>query len=151
MPLVMTAWPVLALLLPALVLALALWALARGDRRAVLQLLALVACYLIGALLMEFSAFIGALMARQGGDRAVPVLGAGTRLLLDTLASPRSIAAPPLSLPALAAYGLLASYLWVLLVLGLHLQGRRGGSGGRSAKAAPAAGQRKGRKGAAAG
>lgn len=91
----MSAWPALALLLPALVLVSAIYFLAKGDRRAFAQLLALLACWVIGALLMEFFIFMAARMARSG-SAAMPVLGTGTRQLLETMASPRSIAAPPL-------------------------------------------------------
>ena len=106
----MSAWPALALLLPALVLVSAIYFLAKGDRRAFAQLLALLACWVIGALLMEFFIFMAARMARSG-SAAMPVLGTGTRQLLETMASPRSIAAPPLSLAAMAAYSVLAAYL----------------------------------------
>ena len=104
MPTLMSAWPVVALLLPALVLLSAVVFLAKGDRRSFSYLMALLACYLVGALLMEFFVFMAARMARPGTAQAVPVLGAGTKQLLETLSNPRSIAAPPLSLPAIAAY-----------------------------------------------
>ena len=39
--------------------------------------MALLACYLVGALLMEFFVFMAARMARPGTAQAVPVLGAG--------------------------------------------------------------------------
>lgn len=134
----MPAWPVLALLLPALVLVSAIYFLAKGDRRAVAQLLALLACWVIGALLMEFFIFMAARMARSG-SAAMPVLGTGTRQLLETMASPRSIAAPPLSLAAMAAYSVLAAYLWVLVTWGLHLRGKPAGG----ARKKPAKGARK--------
>lgn len=129
MPTLMSAWPAVALLLPALVLLSAVVFLAKGDRRSFSYLMALLACYLVGALLMEFFVFMAARMARPGTAQAVPVLGAGTKQLLETLSNPRSIAAPPLSLPAIAAYSVLASYLWVLVSWGLHLRGKKAGSG----------------------
>ena len=95
--------------------------------------MALLACYLVGALLMEFFVFMAARMARPGTAQSVPVLGAGTKQLLETLSNPRSIAAPPLSLPAIAAYWVLASYLWVLVSWGLHLRGKKAGSGKKKA------------------
>ena len=64
MHLLMSAWPVLALLLPALVLVSAIYFLAKGNRRAFAQLLALLACFVIGALLMEFFIFMAARRAR---------------------------------------------------------------------------------------
>ena len=73
-----SAWPAVALLLPALVLVSAIYFLVKGDRRALAWLLALVACFVIGALLMEFAAFMAARMARSGSREAV--LGAGTAL-----------------------------------------------------------------------
>lgn len=132
-----SAWPVLSLLLPALVLLSAVFFLARGDRRAFAQLMALVACFLIGALLMEFFIFMGARMAPPGRAASVPELGTGTRQLLLTMASPRSIAAKPGSLAAVAAYGVLAAYLWMLVAWALHLRGGGGGAGTKkkSAKA----------------
>ena len=72
-------------------------------------------------------------MARPGTAQAVPVLGTGTKQLLETLSNPRSIAAPPLSLPAIAAYSVLASYLWVLVSWGLHVRGKKAGSGKKKA------------------
>ena len=137
----MSAWPVLALLLPALVLVSAIYFLAKGDRRAFAQLLALLACWVIGALLMEFFIFMAARMARSG-SAAMPVLGTGTRQLLATIANPRSITAPPLSLAALAAYSIPASYLWLLVTWGLHLRGKKAGT----AKKKPARGTRKAAK-----
>ena len=127
MPLLLSAWPTVVLLLPALWLVSALVFLARGDRRAFAQLLALLACFLIGALLMEFFTFMGALMARSGNQQAAPVLGTGTRQLLATIANPRSIAAPPQSLAAVAAYSIPASYLWLLVAWVLHLRGKPSG------------------------
>ena len=129
----MSAWAPLAYLLPALVLVSALYFLARGDRRAFGQLLALLACFLIGALLMEFFVFMAARMARSGSREAV--LGMGTRQLLETMAHPRSIAAQPLSLAAVAAYSVLAAYLWLLVTWVLHLRGKPA-SGSRKKKAA---------------
>ena len=74
-------------------------------------------------------------MARSGSPGAMPQLGAGTRQLLETMANPRSIAAPPLSLAAVAAYSVLAAYLWVLVSWGLHLRGKpAGGSKKKTAK-----------------
>lgn len=121
----MSAWPVLVWLLLALVLLSAIFFLARGDRRAFAQLLALVACFLIGALLMEFMLFMAARMSRTGGVQGTPVLGDGTRQLLHTIANPRSITAPPLSLAAVAAYSVPLSYLWLAVTWVLHLRGGR--------------------------
>lgn len=143
MPLLMSAWPAVVLLLPALWLVSALVFLARGDRRAFAQLLALLACFLIGALLMEFFTFMGALMARSGKQSAAPVLGSGTRQLLEILASPRSIAAPPGSLAAVAAYSIPAAYLWLLVAWVLHLRGKPSGP----ARKKPAPGPRKAARG----
>lgn len=134
----LSAWPAVALLLPALVLVSAIYFLAKGDRRALAWLLALLACFVIGALLMEFFTFMAARMARSGSREAV--LGAGTRQLLETMAHPRSLAAPPLSLPAVAAYSVLAAYLWLIVAWVLHLRGKPGG-GARRKK--PAKGTRK--------
>lgn len=125
MPMLMSAWPVLVWLLLALVLLSAIFLLARGDRRAFAQLLALVACFLIGALLMEFMLFMAARMSRTGGVQGTPVLGDGTRQLLHTIANPRSITAPPLSLAAVAAYSVPLSYLWLAVTWVLHLRGGR--------------------------
>lgn len=127
----MSAWPVVALLLPALVLVSAIVFLAKGDRRAFSYLMVLLACYLMGALLMEFFVFMAARMARAGTAQAMPVLGAGTKQLLETLSNPRSIAAPPLSLPAMAAYSVLVSYLWLLVTWGVHLRGKKLGAAKR--------------------
>ncbi len=129
----LSAWPAVALLLPALVLVSAIYFLARGDRRALAWLLALLACFVIGALLMEFFTFMAARMARSGSREAV--LGAGTRQLLETMAQPRSLTAPPLSLPAVAAYSVLAAYLWLIVAWVLHLRGKPGG-GARKKKPA---------------
>ena len=48
----LSAWPAVVLLLPALVLVSAIVFLAKGDRRAFALLMSLLACYLIGALHM---------------------------------------------------------------------------------------------------
>ena len=96
MKMLLSAWHALALLLPVLWLVSVIVFLAKGNRRAVAQLVALLACFLIGALLMEFFTFMGALMARSGSQHATPTLGTGTRQLLETIANPRSITAPPL-------------------------------------------------------
>lgn len=131
----MSAWPALALVLPVLVLVSAIVFLAKGNRRAFAQLLALAACFLIGALLMEFFTFMGALMARSGSQHTTPEVGTGTRQLLALIANPRSITAPPLSLAAFAAYSIPASYLWLLVTWGLHLRGKNaGGAKKKSAK-----------------
>ena len=127
MPMLLSAWPALALLLPVLWLVSAVVFLARGNRRAVAQLLALLACFLVGALLMEFFTFMGALMARSGRPQAAPTLGTGTRQLLETMANPRSLTAPPLSLAAFAAYGIPAGYLGLLVTWVLHLRGKKAG------------------------
>ena len=83
--------------------------------------------FLIGALLMEFFTFMGALMARTGSQHATPTLGTGTRQLLETIANPRSITAPPLSLAAWAAYSIPAGYLCLLVAWVLHLRGKKAG------------------------
>ena len=127
MPMLLSAWPALALLLPVLWLVSAVVFLARGNRRAVAQLLALLACFLVGALLMEFFTFMGALMARSGRPQAAPTLGTGTRQLLETMADPRSLTAPPMSLAAFAAYGIPAGYLGLLATWVLHLRGKKPG------------------------
>ena len=121
----LSAWPAVALLLPALVLVSAIYFLARGDRRALAWLLALLACFVIGALLMEFFTFRAARMARSGSREIM--LGAGTRQLLETMAQPRSLPAPPFSLPAVAAYSVLAADLWLIVAWVLHLRGKPGG------------------------
>lgn len=136
-----TAWPVLSLLLPALVLLSAVYFLVRGDRRGFAQLMALVACFLIGALLMEFFMFMGARMAPPGRAQTVPALGTGTLELLRTMGSARSVAAKPGSLAAVAAYGVLAAYLWMLVAWTMHLRG--GGGTATRKKAKPAKGGRK--------
>lgn len=137
----LSAWPAVALLLPALVLVSAIYFLARGDHRALARLLALLACFLIGALLMEFASFMAARMARSGSREAV--LGAGTLQLVEMMRNPRSLLAAPLSLAAVAAYSVLAGYLWLLVTWVLHLRSGRGGSlrkvrakgrGGKTAK-----------------
>lgn len=135
MPLLMSAWPAVVLLLPALVLVSAIVFLAKGNRRAFAQLLALAACFLIGALLMEFFVFMAARMARSGSREAV--LGMGTRQLLETMANPRSITAQPLSLAAVAAYSVLAAYVWLLVTWVLHLRGKPAG-GAKKKKSAKA-------------
>lgn len=144
MPLLMSAWPILVWALLALVVVSALFFLAKGNRRAFLQLLALVACFLIGALLMEFMLFMAARMSRTGGVQGTPVLGDGTRQLLKTIANPRSITAPPLSLAAVAAYAVPLSYLWLLVTWALHLRG--GGKAGAAKKKKPAKASAKSRK-----
>lgn len=131
MPQLMSAWPALAYLLPALLLVSALYFLAKGNRKAVAHLMALLACFVMGALLMEFFVFMAARMARSGSPRANPVLGTGTLQLLKTMADPRSIAAPPVSLAAVAAYSVLLSYLWLLVAWVLHLRGKQGAGAGR--------------------
>ncbi|RAR53802.1 UNVERIFIED_CONTAM: hypothetical protein C7454_107150 [Acidovorax defluvii] len=124
----LSAWPAVVLLLPALVLVSAIVFLAKGDRRAFALLMSLLACYLIGALLMEFFVFMSARMARAGSAPTVTLLGTGTKQLLETLSNPRSLTAPSLSLPAIAAYSVLASYLWLLVGWGLHLFGKKSGT-----------------------
>lgn len=131
MPYLMSAWPALALLLPALLLVSVVYFLAKGNRKAVAQLMALLACFVVGALLMEFFVFMAARMARSGSAQANPALGTGTLQLLRTMADPRSIAAPPASLAAVAAYSVLLSYLWLLVTWALHLRGKQGGGAGR--------------------
>lgn len=144
MPLLMSAWPILVWVLLALVVLSAIVFLARGDRRAFLQLLALVACFLIGALLMEFMLFMAARMSRTGGVQGTPVLGDGTRRLLQTIANPRSITAPPLSMAAVAAYSVPLSCLWLAVAWVLHLRG--GGKSGAGKKKKPAKAPGKSRK-----
>jgi hypothetical protein len=134
-----TAWPAIALILPILVLVSAIVFLAKGDRRSFSFLLALLACYVMGALLMEFFVFMAARMARGGNGAPVPVLGTGTKQLLETLSSPRSIAAPAFSLAAVAAYAVLVSYLWVAVAWVLHLRGGSGKRGGSKKKPAKTA------------
>ena len=94
------------------------------QSNALTPLLALVACFFIGALLMEFFTFMGALMSRSGNPHTAPVLGAGTRALLGTIADPRSFTAPALSLPALAAYSIAVGYAWLVVTWVLHLRGK---------------------------
>ena len=137
MPMLLSAWPALALLLPVLWLVSAVVFLARGNRRAVAQLLALLACFLAGALLMEFFTFMGALMARSGRPQAAPTLGTGTRQLLETMANPRSLTAPPLSLAAFAAYGIPAGYLGLLVTWVLHLRGKKAGPAKKKSAKSP--------------
>ena len=144
MPLLMSAWPILVWVLLALVVLSALFFLAKGDRRAFAQLLALVACFLIGALLMEFRLFMAARMSRTGGVQGTPALGDGTRQLLQTIANPRSITAPPLSLAAVAAYSVPLSCLWLAVTWVLHLRG--GGKSGAGKKKKPAKASSKSRK-----
>lgn len=127
MQMLLSAWPVLVWLLPALVLVSALYFLAKGDRRGLAHLMALLACFVVGALLMEFFVFMAARMARSASTQANPVLGTGTRQLLQTLANPRSIAAPPGSLAAVAAYAVPLSYLWLVVTWAVHLRGKRAG------------------------
>ncbi len=62
------------------------------------------------------------------------------RQLLLTMASPRSIAAQPASLAAVAAYGVLAAYLWMLVAWVMHL---RGGGSGKARPKKPAKAARK--------
>ncbi len=137
MSLLLSAWPVVALLLPALVLVSAIVFLVKHDRRAVAQLLALAACFFIGALLMEFFTFMGALMSRSGNPHTAPVLGAGTRALLDTIADPRSFTAPPLSLAALAAYSIAVGYGWLVVTWVLHLRGKKSAQAKKTAAKTP--------------
>ena len=140
MKMLLSAWPALALLLPVLWLVSVIVFLAKGNRRAVAQLMALLACFLIGALLMEFFTFMGALMARSGSQHATPTLGTGTRQLLETIANPRSITAPPLSLAAWAAwaaYSIPAGYLWLLVAWGLHLRGKKAGPAKKKSAKSP--------------
>ena len=137
MPLLLSAWPAVVLALPALVLVSAIVFLAKGNRGAFAQLLALAACFLIGALLMEFFTFMGALMARSGSQHTTPEVGTGTRQLLATIANPRSITAPPLSLAAWAAYSIPAGYLWLLVAWVLHLRGKKAGPAKKKSAKSP--------------
>ncbi|MNV90895.1 hypothetical protein D3C71_1853210 [compost metagenome] len=98
--------------------------------------MALLACFVVGALLMEFFIFMAARMARSGSAQANPVLGTGTLQLLKTMANPRSLIAAPGSLAWVAAYSVLLSYLWLVVTWGLHLRG-----GKRSAPARKKAGK----------
>lgn len=142
MQMLISAWPALAWALPALVLVSALYFLAKRHRTALGHLLVLAACFLIGALLMEFFTFMAARMARAGSAQAQPVLGSGTRTLLATMANPRSLTAAPWSLPWVAAWSVLAAYLWLLVAWALHLRGKASGGGG-ARKKAPARKSRK--------
>lgn len=150
MQMLLSAWPAVAWLLPALVLLSAIVFLAKGDRRAFGHLMALVACYLIAALLMEFFVFMAARMARSGSAQANPALGTGTLQLLQTIANPRSLTAPPLSLAAVAAYSVPLSYLWLLVAWVLHLRGS-GGKSGKGSASRKKAGAKSPRKAAAKG
>ncbi|MFY3383531.1 hypothetical protein [Paracidovorax sp. MALMAid1276] len=125
MPLVSSAWPAVAWVLPVLALLSVLYFLAKGDRRALGHVLALVACFLIGALLMEFFVFMAARMARSGSAQADPALGTGTRQLLQTLANPRSITAPAGSLAWVAAWSVPVAYLGLVAAWAVHLWGLR--------------------------
>lgn len=139
MQLLLSAWPALVWALPALVLLSALAFLVRGDHRAAGHLLALLACFLIGALLMEFFTFMSARMAGPGHPQTTPALGSGTRALLQTMLQRNSITAPPLSLPAVAAYSVPVAYLWLLVTWAVHLRGgKKGGGKGRKKPAAKA-------------
>lgn len=138
MQLLLSAWPFVVWALPALVLISALAFLVRGDRRAAGHLLALLACFLIGALLMEFFTFMSARMAGPGRPQTTPALGNGTLALLHTLLNRSSVTAPPLSLPAVAVYAVGVAYFWLLVTWGLHLRGKKSG-GGRKKPAAKGA------------
>jgi len=133
----LSAWPALCWALPALVLLSATVFLARGNRRGAAQLAALVALFVMAALLMEFFTFMDARMARPGGAPGQPELGQGTRALLATMAHPRSVTAAPLSLPWLAAWSVPASYLWLLATWALHLRGPRSSPGRAKAGKTP--------------
>lgn len=137
MPLQMliSAWPVLVWLLPVLVVVSALYFLAKGDRRAVGHLMLLLACFVVGALLMEFFVFMAARVARSGSAQANPVLGTGTLQLLKTMANPRSITAQPGSLASVAAYSVPLSYLWLVVTWAVHLRGGRSAPGQKKNKA----------------
>lgn len=125
MHMLISAWPALVWLLPALALVSALYFLAKGDRRALSHLMVLLACFVVGALLMEFFIFMAARMARSGSAQASPVLGTGTLQLLKTLANPRSMSAAPGSLAWVAAYSVPLSYLWLVVVWVLHGRGNK--------------------------
>ena len=125
MHMLISAWPALVWLLPALAFVSALYFLVKGDRRALSHLLVLLACFVVGALLMEFFIFMGARMARSGSAQANPVLGTGTLQLLKTIANPRSLTAAPGSLAWVAAYSVPLSYLWLVVTWALHLRGPR--------------------------
>ena len=139
MHMLLSAWPALALLLPALMLVSALALLVKGNRRALTQLLALLACFVVGAMLMEFFTFMGALMARSGAARTTPDLGAGTQQLLQIMGDPRSLTAPPLSLAAVAAYSVVAGYVVLLAIWAGQLRGKKS----PPARKKPAKGTRK--------
>ena len=143
MQMLISAWPALVWLLPALALLSALYFLAKGNRRALGQLMAMLACFVVGALLMECFVFMAARMARAGSTHANPVLGTGTLQLIKTMADPRSITAPPASLAAVSAYGVLLSYLWLLVAWALHLRGKGGNKGGGTGRKKPARAPRK--------
>lgn len=146
MQILISAWPALVWLLLALVLVSALYFLAKGDRRALGHVMALVACFLIGALLMEFFVFMAARMARAGSAQANPVLGTGTQQLLQTLAQPRSIKAPAGSLAWVAAWSVPVSYLWLAVAWGLHLWGsKRSGPARKKAAGKSGAGSKSAR------
>ena len=138
MHMLIPAWPALVWLLPALVLVSALYFLVKGDRRALGHLLVLLACFVVGALLMEFFIFMGARMARAGSAQANPVLGTGTLQLLKTIANPRSLTAAPGSLAWVAACSVPLSCLWLAVTWALHLRGPRKSSPARKTKAAKA-------------
>ena len=131
MHMLISAWPALVWLLPALALVSALYFLVKGDRRALGHLLVLLACFVVGALLMEFFIFMAARMARSGSAQANPVLGTGTLQLLKTIANPRSLTAAPGSLAWVAACSVLLSYLWLVVTWALHLRGPRKSSPAR--------------------
>ena len=125
----LSAWPALCWALPAVVLLSATVFLARGNRRGAAQLAALVALFVMAALLMEFFTFMDARMARPGGAPGQPELA--------TMAHPRSVTAAPLSLPWLAAWSVPASYLWLLATWALHLRGPRSSPGRAKAGKTP--------------
>ena len=85
--------------------------------------MALLACYLVGALLVEFFVFMVARMGTPWHGAGRPGAGRRHQATAGTLSNPRSIAAPPLSLPAIAA--VLASYLWVLVSWGCTCAARK--------------------------
>ena len=72
-----------------------------------------------------------------GSQHTTPEVGTGTRQLLATIANPRSITAPPLSLAAFAAYSIPASYLWLLVTWGLHLRGKKAGTAKKKSAKSP--------------
>ncbi|MFN7855767.1 MAG: hypothetical protein ACK5OA_04190 [Acidovorax sp.] len=128
MQMLLSVWPFLVWALPVLVLLSAIVFLAKGNRGAFWQLLALLACFVIAALLMELFTFMASRMANGGKAGADPALGSGTRQLLAAIAATGSVLAKPLSLPWLAACSVPVAYLWLLVTWALHL--RRGKSGG---------------------